>query len=557
MDGSGDTGTAIPVTAASGRLGLRFIWVMLLRVGLISVLLTATMVLNYQSSDLLQAPSPRFLLVLIAATYVLTIAYGLWYRLGRAIQMLARIQFGLDLVLWGCLAYATGGVLSGFTFLFDLWVILAAVVFGGRAAFYVAGASAAILLALAAVMHAGIVVPLADQIVPESTAGELSYAFGVNVTGLVIVATLVSSLSARLERTGRGLERERERRADLAVLHSDTIRSLTVGLATTGLKGQIVTMNPAGLQMIGPGAGDVEGQPLDRLMPEAGKLLAIPDMEGGRGHGVLLRPDGRRVPVEYTVARLLGADGGRRGAIVVFGDLTIVRKLEADLERSRRLAALGELSVSLAHEIRNPLGAVSGSFQLLTGRKDLGEEDRALLDIISREIGRMERLIADMLDFARPKEADRNPCDVAALVAEVVEAFRLSQEAEDREVIIDAGGSIEILADASRLRQVVWNLLRNAAQVTDAGGEIDVSVRDAGDRVEIEVKDRGPGITPEDRRRIFEPFFSTRERGLGIGLALCKRIVEGHNGRIDAEPREGGGTVVRVTLPRQAARHVP
>jgi two-component system, NtrC family, sensor histidine kinase PilS len=557
MEGSGDTRTALPAAAFSARLGIRLVWVMLLRVGLISVLLGATMVLNYGSSDLLESPSPRFLLVLIAITYVLTIVYGLWYRVGRGIHHLARVQFGLDLLLWGGLAYATGGVVSGFTFLFDLWVILAAVVLGGRAAFYTAAASAAILLALAAIMHAGLVLPLADQIVPESTAGELAYALGVNFIGLVIVAGLVTSLSVRLERTGRGLERERERRADLAVLHSDTIHSLPVGLATVGLESQIVTMNPAGLQMIGPGAGDVEGESLDLFLPEAGKLLERSDTQAGRGHDVLHRPDGSRVPVEYTVAPLLGADGGRRGAIVVFSDLTLVRRLEADLERSRRLAALGELSASLAHEIRNPLGAVSGSFQLLAGRTDLGDEDRVLLDIITREIGRMERLIGDMLDFARPKEAERSPCDLATLVAEVAQAFRLSRDADDRELVVDAQGPIETLADPSRLRQVVWNLLRNAAQASQGQARIDVSVQAAGDRIVVEIRDRGPGIAPEDRKRIFEPFFSTRERGLGIGLALCKRIVEGHSGRIDAEPREGGGTVVRVTLPRLAVRHVP
>ncbi len=535
--------------SAAGAPGRRLVWLMLLRVGLISALLGGTLALNYEDFD---APSPRFLLGLIAFTYLATIAYAVWYRAGGRRLLLARFQLAVDVLAWGCLAYATGGAASGFSFLFGLWVIVAAVVLGGGAAFHAAIASSVVLVALGGSMFAGLLDPLPDQLAADSSIYEILYFLSVNVASLFLVAALVSSLVRRIERTGRGLERERSERADLTVLHADAIRSLPVGLATTGLDGEVLTLNPAGAAILGTEGGSHLGSELARWIPEAGKAIRGKIDGEIRGRATAFSSVGDRIPVEYTVTPLLSAEGERRGSIVVFDDLTKIRQLELELERSRRLAALGELAASLAHEIRNPLGAVSGAVQLLAERPDLNDEDRSLGEIIGRELDRVERLIGDMLDFARPRDPARKRVELSRVAEEVVAAFARGSEAEGRaiEFRATADGGAEV--DESQLRQVLWNLLRNAAQVTEEGDGIHVELGGDEELVRLSVADTGPGIDARDRERIFDPFYSTRERGLGIGLALCRRVAETHGGSIRAGAGAGGGAEIAIEIPRRA-----
>ena len=537
-------------TAAAHLTSRRLLWIMALRVGLISILLGATIVFNYGESASFADPTPRFLLALIAVTYIASIAYALWYRTGRRQRVLSYAQLGIDTLFWGCLVYATGGIGSGFAFLFDLWVIVAAIVIGGRAAYISAALSSALLASMAAAIHAGVLLPLADQVAPPLTTGGTAYFLGVNVAALFTVAWLVTSLVSRLERAGHGLERERARSADLAALHSDIIQSLTVGLATTGGGGEILTMNPAGREILGVAGGQAEGLRLDKWIPELAAVLGGDSAEA-RGHGVAVKTDGVRIPIDFTVAPLLSAAGTRRGSIVAFNDLTKVKRLEAALENARHFAALGELAASLAHEIRNPLSAVSGSFQMLAARPDFNEEDRSLADIVMREMTRMERLVTDMLEYARPREPDRRVIDLGATVGEIVRAFLFGKESEGRSVEFTADDAVFARADHAQIRQVVWNLLRNAAQVTDEGGTIRVAVERSqppGHAI-IFVADDGPGIPDRERARIFEAFYSTRERGLGLGLAICRRIVEAHGGEIGVEAGDEGGTVFEIRLP--------
>lgn len=522
---------------------------MSLRVTLISILLGATIFLNYKTSDAFSMPSAQFLTGLIATTYLSTIVFAIWYRFGTAIQLLARVQLFMDLLVWACLTYATGGVVSGFTALFDLWVIVWAIVLGGRAAFQAALTSSVIFTVLAIALYTGVLSPLSDQPTLELTGNAFAYFLGVNISALFIVAFLVHSLVSRLERTGEGLEAERIRRADIAQLHEDTIRSLTVGIATTDLSRRVITMNPAGLVILGALEEDVEDTPIDEWLPDLkGQLIADIAIRS-QGHGLAVAKDQRKIPVEYIVAPLSTADGKERGFIVVFSDLTEMRKLEAALEKSRRLAALGELAASLAHEIRNPLGAMSGAFQILASNPNLGEEDRSLTEIITREIRRMEQLISDVLEYSLPKKPELIPVNLSELLQEVFRMFAMDDEAKERVIHADIDRGITHSLNSPKMKQVIWNLLRNALQATEPGEQITLRAKKMENEIKVEVIDTGRGIAPNYIQQIFDPFFTTRELGLGLGLALCRRIVTEHQGTIAAELRDGVGTVFRITLP--------
>ncbi len=534
----------------------RVLWMMLLRVVLISVLLGATIIINYRTEAAFTTPSPRFLLGLIALTYFFTILYSFWYRWAKDFRRLSRVQIIIDLVIWGCLAYATGGIASGFTFLFDLWVIVAAVVLGGRVSYYTALISAAILVCMAILMSFGMLEPLSDQISPELSLRSVVYFVSVNIVALFVVATLVNSLVSRLETTGIGLEEEKAKRADLTQLHTDLVRSITVGIATTSKAGDLLSMNPAGLDLLEIRRDDLAGRKIEHWMPEIARQIDVSETVSSRGQSFGIRSDGEGVPVEYMVAPLLSSEGVRLGAIVMFSDLSEVRRLEKSLEHSRRLAALGGLAASLAHEIRNPLGAVSGSFQMIAEGGTFSEDERSLLDIVSRELRRIERLVGDMLNYARPSKPKFAFSDVKKLVEEVVSVFLMGEEAAGCNVTSADNEDWNAWIDRSKMRQVIWNLLRNAAQANTFDDDIEAVLKKENDHFLLEVKDRGSGIDPADQHRIFEPFFSTKERGIGLGLALCKRIVEEHDGKLSVASREGGGAVFRVSLPSKSQADV-
>lgn len=222
-------------------------------------------------------------------------------------------------------------------------------------------------------------------------------------------------------------------------------------------------------------------------------------------------------------------------------------------DEAERLAVLGRFAAGLAHEIRNPLGAIAGSVQLLAEAPGLGEEEKLLCGIISREAARLNDLVTDMLEVSRPRRPEKTQVDLAALAREVVQLQTASGRGAEVRVRCDGDGPLPILADGAQLRQVTWNLVRNAIQASGAGAEVTVTTARLPDgRATLEVKDDGPGIPDSARPRLFDAFFTTRSHGVGIGLALVKRIVDDHGFSIEVDSDEGEGATFRVIVPAEA-----
>jgi two-component system, NtrC family, sensor histidine kinase HydH len=220
---------------------------------------------------------------------------------------------------------------------------------------------------------------------------------------------------------------------------------------------------------------------------------------------------------------------------------------EARAERAERMAALGRLSAGLAHEIRNPLGSIAGSIQLLATGHGLSAEDRQLCGIIQRETARLNDLVTDMLDLTRPRQRDPMPVDVVGVARDVLLLATGSGRAvSDVKIHLSAEpGPLMVLADAGQLRQMLWNLVRNAVQASSAGDSVEVSVSLEGGSVRLAVEDEGAGIDAEAREKMFDPFFTTRSHGTGVGLAVVKRIVDEHGFQIEVtEGRKGGARFV-------------
>jgi two-component system sensor histidine kinase HydH len=243
----------------------------------------------------------------------------------------------------------------------------------------------------------------------------------------------------------------------------------------------------------------------------------------------------------YLVERLATA-GGR------------IVEAEARAESAERLAVLGRLAAGLAHEIRNPLGSIAGSIQLLRTSPVLSEEDRKLCEIIQREASRLNDLVSDMMDVAKPRAPQIGIVDVCSLAREVVSlAAKSGRGVSDVSISFTGGERAPVRADPSQLRQLLWNLVRNAVQASNAGGTVEVAIEDSDGSVVLTVRDDGVGIDRVARERLFDAFFTTRSHGTGIGLAVVKRIADEHGFAIDVFSEQGSGALFRVNLGARVA----
>lgn len=230
--------------------------------------------------------------------------------------------------------------------------------------------------------------------------------------------------------------------------------------------------------------------------------------------------------------------------------LTGGRLVEANLraERAERLAALGRLAAGLAHEIRNPLGSILGSVQLLHGSPGLDDEARELCNLVERETARLNDLVSDMLDLARPRQPALGPVDIAQIARDVLALASRSGRGSDVELRYEGLRALIVQADAGQLRQVVWNLVRNAIQVSSPGARVLVRVMIENGVAVLDITDEGPGIPSDARSQIFDAFFTTRSSGVGVGLAVVKRVIDDHGFRIEVISRRGEGATFRVEL---------
>jgi two-component system sensor histidine kinase PilS (NtrC family) len=263
----------------------------------------------------------------------------------------------------------------------------------------------------------------------------------------------------------------------------------------------------------------------------------------------------QRTYLGWTLSPLRDSNRERIGYTFLFQDITRVRELEHTMRRSEKMAALGELSAAIAHEVRNPLAAISGSVQMLESSQSASDKDRRLMRIVLRETEHLNRWITDFLSYARPVPVELRPVDLVALVSDVVESARVDPSLVGARIAFERVDPVYIRADVTRVRQVLWNLVINAQQAIARKGDgqvtlsVHTNIATTRPEVTLRVEDEGDGIAPEHLDRIFQPFFTTRERGTGLGLAVVHRIVEENDGRISVDSEVGRGTTFSIVFP--------
>jgi len=535
-------------------LGKRVARLMMLRTLVVTVVLGLSLWLL--TTDQTPQRVAMFLqLAVIVATYGSSIVFGVLLRRGFAPKRVARPMLANDLVLTSVLVYITGGALSPYMFLYALSIVSAGALSYRRGAVTVAVASLALAIAVSLFAWAHVIdLPLTGSVQPWEQSGvELVRTLGINLAALIGVGALAFIFGDQLQRGAETLATTRRAAAELLTLHQDIVRSLSSGLITTQPDGTILTANHVAAQILGLTPETLVGRPADAVMPGIGALLA-----DNRSRADLAIPTTNHamVMLGVTVSQLRDVHDTVIGRVINFQDLTELRRLELHAQRAERLATVGQLAAGVAHEIRNPLASISGSIELLRASPQTSEDDRTLMAIVNREIGRLNVLIGDLLDYANPRPSQPADFDLGSLVEETVRVARAEPAFTDVELACEVDHPLPIHADPAKLRQVVWNLVRNASDAAAGGGKhVRVEARRHDDVVNITVADDGPGIAKELVARIFDPFVTTKQKGTGLGLATCHAVVAEHGGRIDVETNPGTGTRMIVTLPaRPVAR---
>jgi PAS domain S-box-containing protein len=338
-------------------------------------------------------------------------------------------------------------------------------------------------------------------------------------------------------------------------LMESILTHMASGLLVTDMIGAVTMINPQGTLTLRCEGRELIGKKLIELFPNAGNLLEVQERSQHRELQIRLR-DGSIIPLGFSSSYLTDPQGNREGVIVVFRDLSDIKRLQEELFRKNRLAAMGQVVAAVAHEIRNPLFGITSVAQILQREVEFTEAHQELMQAMLSETQRLNALVSDLLLFGRPARIERRMTELHQLLDEGCHLY--AEELRQRSIRLEKAYHPRlppIAVDGDRLKQVFLNLMKNALEATPPGGLITIGTRmlPAGlkeqEGVEVFFADTGCGISAEDRERIFDLFFTTKPRGSGLGLPICRRIVEDHGGEIKVMTRVGEGAIFTVWLP--------
>lgn len=509
---------------------LRLIYI---RVAVFSVFVTAELFAR-------RADSSVDMLVLLGAVYALSACWFTLLKFNKAYVVQSYAQIAVDLLLITWTVNRTGGVDSYFSPLYFLEIVMSSILLQRRGAFVAATAASLIHFVHMDLAYFGLI-PSTTASWPDLTT--LQYMISLNTFGFCSVAFLSNSLSESLRSAGAQLEKSTGQVAYLRDFSDRIVESLGSGLITSDLEGRIYLFNRAAEGITGRRTDEALRMTMWEMFPGMSPSVSSPRFEL-----TTTRRDGRETFLRFSVAPVMIDEKKTAGYVWCFEDLTGLRSLEQQMQQKEQMAALGAMSAGIAHEIRNPLASITGSFQLLKSELRLSSDQQQLVDIISREADRLNRTITDFLAYARPPAPRSSAVDLSKLISETVRLMRNSSEVKPSHNIETRLSQVTADVDESMMRQVFYNLASNAFKAMPEGGTLNIILERQNGSVQIRFEDTGIGLSREDMKKLFVPFHSSFRNGTGLGLPIVYQIVSAHNGVISVKSRKGSGTAFIIDL---------
>ena len=486
--------------------------------------------------------TPTIFYFIIIPLYILSVIYGLLLPRIRNLTLFAYTQLSVDAISSVSLIFLTGGIESWFSFIM-LLIVIGSVITVNRKAGYITATICSILYGLLTDLQFYRLIPVPYD--PSVMEKDFLYNIFSHISGLYLTAYLTGYLSSRLEKTSRKLEEKDSNLKDLTFFHKELIESLPSGLLTTDLSGNILIFNRAAEHITGVPRTAAIGNNITTVFP-----FVTHPIETQRGEGTISLHDTRRT-IGLTLSQSTDSSGKETGYICIFQDITELKRLEAELKHKETLAAIGELSANMAHEIRNPLCSMQLFSSMLENELE-NAQHKELSRGISTGINSLNTILTNMLLFARPHKPSMKSIPLNKVVEESV--TMLVPLIKSRNITLKTFlHHVEVSGDEELLKQVFINIILNAIQSLPSGGYLDIKVEENSTSVVVHVKDNGTGINSKDLEKIFNPFFTTKDTGTGLGLTIASQIMQAHDGYIKASSEEDKGSTFSLHFLKQEA----
>ncbi len=491
-------------------------------------------------------------------------------RSGTLAEEQLYLQVFLDCLAMGLVVFYTGASQSSLALIMLIPVVLASAYLYLRGSLFAASLSVIILAVLFLLdtggdpEHYGLIYHQAEIDFSLAENAELYWSWVIIALALFAAASISGFISSNQRVIIRELGELTRRFERFRINTADVLGNIDSGLVTVDIDGNIIFMNPAAQEILEYRGPNPEGRSFDLVL--SGRLAPLnpyirAPLEGGpperRNEVLITTESGDEMPLGIGTTILQSNEGAVRGVVLIFQDITDAKLLDEELRRRDKLAVIGELAAGIAHELKNPLASVSGSAEVLRESLRPEGEDARLLDLVVRESARINETIEELLNYTRIRQSDIRPLLLRSLLEEVVSLARNHPSCDgDKVVEIEIDTEIFIKADEGQMKQVFLNLVLNGLEAVTRKGRVVITMAPDSERkavdatlVEVWVQDSGPGVPADEVAEIFEPFYTSKRGGHGLGLAVVQRIVDTHEGHITFVPDAGGTSTFRVFLP--------
>ena len=521
--------------------------------------LTSTVLMSYKDPAAAEDQFQTGLVRLMAFSFIFSAISHFALKLPKYRFFVTYLQTIWDLLFVTVLLLFTGGILSPYSFLYLLSIMNAGVLLGRKEAIYTASLCGILYGAIVDFHYFGMLsgIGLDQAAALQMGASHVFYTIFLNLIGFYLTAFITGYLYERARESEDAL---RDKTVDYEELHQlsmTIVSNVESGLLTITPTGNIRVFNRYAEELTGICQADVYDTPLNKVFPAIAGEIFNRNNDPAKEF-IYTAKNGDTLILGYNAVPFTDVNGEPAGVIINFKDLTSIKKMESALKKADRMAVLGEISARMAHEIRNPLAAMSGSVQLLSEQGSIADNDRRLLTIVLREADRLNTLITDFLAYARPTTPHKERIELRNFFEDMT--LLLAADKRFKQVSISnlVPAHLTIQADVNQLKQVMINLLHNAADAMPNGGKVELEAGYQLNGAEgfkkspvsvITVSDNGVGIAPGTAAHLFEPFWTTKPDGTGLGLAIIYRIIEAHGGTVSSESLPEGGCRFTIMLP--------